>query len=766
MSDDHTRLDSYMSYKKSNTAHNGKLKINLERKGNRVPENLFGLFTEHLGKNVYGGAWAQALANGGFALMDKELPDVPESHHPDLEKMTQKRLELMAKQFANSRFAEYKKQGTAPYWAPVDFYPQNIGDFSSEKGVNGEAQKIHIKNNKKSDKVDKVGIETPLFLPLHRENRYEFSIKIKVENISEIKKDQSLAVRCQILLLTGEEIDKTYNKDRYKNITPFGLDYEPPYVNPREELLSEERIKLLTGEINGWAQKRILFSVKDDVPDGARLKFRILFEQPGEYFLDQARLFPADALGGWDPEVVTLLKEMNLSCLRFPGGNFSSGYHWQDGIGSREERPGKPNPAWPEWEPNDVGTDEWLKLCEMIGAEPVICVNAGNGSPREAAEWVKYCNDPRTTEWGQKRSKNGHPEPYNVEKWEIGNELWGDFQINWTYAEEYGTRFKKFADQMKTADSSIKIMAVGGSMPDVLKENEQKKREELLGANYAAPALKKYEGEVWGIAEHAVMGGGIPDELPAVKVYEELLAHTHYVVSLLKKNREKMTDLKRSGQIQKTPYVVQTEQMVAVSGADKPADDSLTAALIWAGFVNWFIRSEGQVPLFTRSALINHGDLLKKVRGVTYPLPGYWGQYLYANQEVRYPVEVMLETPLMDAGGEYFKKAEEIPVIDCVGLTNQNKNKVVISAVNRSSSHPVEADIKIDDFALPEYCDKITLGGSSFVSLNHWYDKQNIKPFSEKIYKENDDNFKAFLPPCSLNILKFNLCPENQTLKK
>src|SRR5690606_13059468 len=120
----------------------------------------------------------------------------------------------------------------------------------------------------------------------------------------------------------------------------------------------------------------------------------------------------------WDPEVVQLLRDAKVSVLRFPGGNFASGYHWEDGVGPIERRPEKPNPAWAEWEPNHVGADEWLALCELIGAEPLICVNAGNGTPEEAANWVRYCNDPETTPWGQKRAANGHPAPYNVRLWE------------------------------------------------------------------------------------------------------------------------------------------------------------------------------------------------------------------------------------------------------------------------------------------------------------------------------------------------------------
>ena len=124
---------------------------------------------------------------------------------------------------------------------------------------------------------------------------------------------------------------------------------------------------------------------------------------------------------------------------------------------------------------------------------------------------------------------------------------------------------------------------------------------------------------------------------------------------MLEENRHKL-------QAMGSPALVsQTEQMVAVWGDDLPSDESFAAAMVWAGFMNWFFRSDGFVPLFTRSAMINHGDLLEKVREVVYPLPGYWGQCLYANQPGRIPVAVDVETPVMATEGKHFMAATGFP---------------------------------------------------------------------------------------------------------
>jgi alpha-N-arabinofuranosidase len=158
---------------------------------------------------------------------------------------------------------------------------------------------------------------------------------------------------------------------------------------------------------------------------------------------------------------VDLIKQLNPPMIRYPGGNFASGYHWEDGIGPKINRPDRHDAAWQAEESNQVGTDEFLTFCEEIGTEPCLVVNDGSGTPEEAARWVAYCNSPSNTEEGLQRSANGHLEPYNVKYWGIGNEVWGAWQIGTTSAAEYVKRLKRFISAMKAVDPSIKIIAVG-----------------------------------------------------------------------------------------------------------------------------------------------------------------------------------------------------------------------------------------------------------------------------------------------------------------
>src|ERR671917_606782 len=123
---------------------------------------------------------------------------------------------------------------------------------------------------------------------------------------------------------------------------------------------------------------------------------------------------------GYRRDVLEAARNLRMPILRWPGGNFVSGYHWTDGIGPREERPRKMDLAWSTEESNRFGTDEFIEYCRMLGAEPYICVNMGTGTMEEAQAWVEYCNGTGDTYWANLRRKNGHEEPHNVRYWGLG----------------------------------------------------------------------------------------------------------------------------------------------------------------------------------------------------------------------------------------------------------------------------------------------------------------------------------------------------------
>jgi alpha-N-arabinofuranosidase len=181
----------------------------------------------------------------------------------------------------------------------------------------------------------------------------------------------------------------------------------------------------------------------------------------GSFKVGTASIMPADNVDGFRPGVLALLKELDSPVYRWPGGNFVSGYDWRDGIGHRDGRPPRKNPAWSGVEHNDVGVHEYLDLIRLIGSEAYITVNSGLGDVVMALEELEYVNGAPDTPMGMLRAANGHPEPWGVKFWAIGNEMYGDWQLGHIPLSDYVKKHTQFVVAMKAMDPSVKVVAVG-----------------------------------------------------------------------------------------------------------------------------------------------------------------------------------------------------------------------------------------------------------------------------------------------------------------
>lgn len=179
---------------------------------------------------------------------------------------------------------------------------------------------------------------------------------------------------------------------------------------------------------------------------------------------------PGSALAdehGCRTDVLAHLRALEMTAMRYPGGNFVSGYHWRDGVGPVDARPRVLDLAWNSVEPNTFGTDEFLALCDRMGWTPMLAVNLGIGTPEEARELIEYCNGPAGTRVADERVANGHADPYGVGLWCLGNEMDGPWQIGHGPADEYGVRAQQAAKLMRAVDPSIETVVCGSSTPDL-----------------------------------------------------------------------------------------------------------------------------------------------------------------------------------------------------------------------------------------------------------------------------------------------------------
>jgi alpha-L-arabinofuranosidase len=213
---------------------------------------------------------------------------------------------------------------------------------------------------------------------------------------------------------------------------------------------------------NTYANFPFHLTAKADSNDAA---FEVTGTGTGSFYVGTVSLMPADNVDGFRPDAIALLRQLHSGFWRLPGGNFLSDWSWYNGVGPRDKRPPTYDYAWNAMQPNDVGMDEFMTLCRLIGVEPYITVNAGFGDAHSAAEEVEYMNGPVTTRLGAERAQNGQPAPYGVKFWDIGNEPYGAWQLGRTDLKYYVLKHNEFAAAMRKVDPSIVLLS-SGNMPE------------------------------------------------------------------------------------------------------------------------------------------------------------------------------------------------------------------------------------------------------------------------------------------------------------
>jgi len=263
------------------------------------------------------------------------------------------------------------------------------------------------------------------------------------------------------------------------------------------------------------------FSPKADSSDAA---LEITGTGSGDFHIGAVSLMPADNVQGFRPDTIALLKQLHSGMWRLPGGNFLSDWDWHQAIGDIDQRPPMFDYAWNAMQVNDVGMDDFMTLCKLIDVDPYVTVNAGLGDAHSAGEEVEYLNGSASTYWGAIRAKNGHPEPYRIKHWNIGNEPWGTFQIGYTDLKYFVIKNNDFAKEMRKADPTITLIGSGKMMePMWLKGADRAKYvdnlEPMFGSDtdWTGGLLAKSWGTFDGIAQHWYEGPGRHFDLTKAK---------------------------------------------------------------------------------------------------------------------------------------------------------------------------------------------------------------------------------------------------------
>jgi len=373
------------------------VKIDASKKGEPISRYVYGQFIEHLGRCIYGGLWAEMLEDRKFF---------------------------------------YPVTGEAPAW---DMYTPGPRSWDGE----GHPYELLV--------------------------RSPWMILGNASSVTMQEENSFVGEHTPVIQLPGNGDRAGIQQERLGLIA--GKAYTGRIVLAGDSTAAPIEVSLVWG---GGAGDRDTVVIKQlgsdfvtiplafisgDSTDNGRLE--ITGKGKGSFRIGTVSLMPADNIRGWRPDTLALLKELNAPVYRWPGGNFVSGYEWKEGIGDPDKRPPRKNPAWKGIEHNDVGIHEFMDLCREIDAEPFIAVNTGLGGAKGAAEELEYVNGAADTPMGALRASNGHPNPFGVRWWAIGNEMFGDWQLGHMPLADYLKKHREVVDAMRAVDPAIQAIAVG-----------------------------------------------------------------------------------------------------------------------------------------------------------------------------------------------------------------------------------------------------------------------------------------------------------------
>jgi alpha-N-arabinofuranosidase len=574
--------------------------------GAEIPRSIFGSFLEPIGDSTYNGLWAEILQN---LSLEAGLWDT--AH-----------VARMVKE--EPSLGRASQLGLPLPWEPLD----------AGQGNRYELHYGHAANSWQCLEVIGVpgqptGIRQKVYLPVQRTLTYDGSLYARHSS------------------------------------GPAGITVS---LRPRDgaETLASAQI---TANSAAWTQYKFVLTL----PAGKlhRLDpadFVVEVEGDERVELDELSLMPSDALDGLDPDVVAMARAMDTSLLRF-GGNFTSAYHWRDGIGPRDQRISMRNIAWGIPEYNTFGTNELLHFCDLIGAEPQIALNLGSGTPEEAADWVRYVD----AHWHQ----------HSGLTWELGNELWGNWNLGYPTPGQLAARTLAFSQAVRKVDPSAKLIATGGD-PEWF-------------TNWNATQLSDPAGTFNDLSTHFV-----------VTTSEVQLAHagTNFINEAafalpVELGRRLEEDQK---QINSFPghsgsHVAFTEWLFIGHRPGTPDFSNMGGAVDTGGFFNMLMRHSSIVPISDMTGILDFAGIWKS-RGQVYASPGYYVFRMYATAHAVRPVRVETDSGVYSVqhGVTRLPDIANVSYLDVVAATTADGNTLDLFCVNRSTSTDIPANIEIAGF--------------------------------------------------------------------
>ncbi|HKV26213.1 MAG TPA: alpha-N-arabinofuranosidase [Candidatus Acidoferrum sp.] len=451
---------------------------------------------------------------------------------------------------------------------------------------------------------------------------------------------------------------------------------------------------------------------------------------------------------GFRKDVIEEIRKLGVPIVRYPGGNFVSGYNWLDGVGPKADRPVVLDKAWNTLDSNQVGTDEFLAWCRLVGTEPLLGLNLGTGTPEQAAALVEYCNVEKGTHWSDFRRKNGIAEPYKVQHWCLGNEMDGPWQIGHMTATEYGLKAEDAARQMRYVDPSLKLVACGSSgpgMPTYLEWDRE--------------VLEQCYDYVDGISLHRYFGnngetGGDTTRYLALNLsMEKQIEEVAAVCEVVRGHKRSQKKLWLSFDEWNVWYRENSGD--AVNGKRTFAPHlleevyNLEDALLVGGLLNALIRKSNYIKLACLAQLVNviapimtnETSLLQQT--IYYP-------YRWAIEFARgSALELLVESPTYDV-----KRIGQVGYVDVAGTYDAESGSFALFLLNRDLEKPREVQIVWEGVS-PHPGEVLVLTGSDLKASNTFDSPNRVVPRQGTGVTSAGGQPTVELPPRSYTVVRW-----------
>jgi alpha-L-arabinofuranosidase len=429
----------------------------------------------------------------------------------------------------------------------------------------------------------------------------------------------------------------------------------------------------------------------------------------------------ADA-SGFRKDVAAEVKGLGVPIMRYPGGNFVSGYNWLDGVGPKDQRPTVLERAWNSIETNQFGTNEFIQWCRLVGTEPLLGFNLGTGTPEQAVAYVEYCNVDKGTKWSELRRQHGYEAPHNVRYWCMGNEMDGPWQMGHTTAREYGRKARDSARQIRVVDPSTQLIACGSSntiLPTYLVWDRE--------------VLEECYDQVDGISLHNYYGNTaaltnndssryLAMNLDMERQIQEIGAVCDYVQGVLKSPKRLWLSFDEwnvwyrarggrfsNGQRKAAPPLLEEVY-------------NLEDALLVGGFLNTLLRQSGRVRVGCLAQIVNviaplvtSGTAVLR-QSIYYP---YAWALKYAQGRVLDPL-VESETYPIRAEGlrPDFARDDRVPYVDVAAIHNPPDGQLCLLMLNRDLEGDRELVVECRDLTPTRVLAAETLTGTDLKASN------------------------------------------------